>query len=575
MKKIYYIIFLLLLLFCFSTKCDAHIYRATITTESVNLRVGPGTNYSVLEYLEKDSVYTMISNTLYHNESGCENDWYKIYFNGGTSGYVCSDYVNVETIIINEVPVTECEKELNTLGFPSSYWGGLCALKEKHPNWHFTPILTNLDWSDAVNNESSCGTSYISSSILTNIDTTCKNPYKDTWYPASSTAVAYYMDPRNFFVDNQIFQFEYLKYDPNLSDKYAGAVSGVIKHTEFYKYHLGLGNELGAVINLAGNDASVSPIHLSARMLQELGSTTKLFNLYSGNYAENNGIYLGHYNFFNINVDDVCATSEGPSVCGLKHAVANGWNSLYNAIYGGAKFISSGYISVGQYSAYLQKFNVVPDDKNTLYIHQYMTNIQAPSSEAKTAYNTYKELGLLDSAFSFFIPVYNNMDDSFYNESSGAVDTPNTGETTNLDINTIITSSGFKYSSEYLTGVKDETNISNLINAIESIAGLGTVKIKNKDNTLVTDGLIGTGYKVEITTQNDSQTLVVIINGDTSGDGLINALDLLQVQKNILGTYTLSDVYKLAGDASDDGEINALDLLQIQKHILGTYKIEQ
>ena len=81
--------------------------------------------------------------------------------------------------------------------------------------------------------------------------------------------------------------------------------------------------------------------------------------------------------------------------------------------------------------------------------------------------------------------------------------------------------------------------------------------------------------KVKINNKNGSEILQVVISGDTSGDGIINALDLLQVQKYILGTYTLSGVYKEAGDTSGDGIINALDLLQVQKDILGTYKIVQ
>ncbi len=50
---------------------------------------------------------------------------------------------------------------------------------------------------------------------------------------------------------------------------------------------------------------------------------------------------------------------------------------------------------------------------------------------------------------------------------------------------------------------------------------------------------------------------------------------MLQVQKSILGSYDLTEEQKKAGDASGDGKINALDLLQIQKSILGSYEIKQ
>jgi len=86
---------------------------------------------------------------------------------------------------------------------------------------------------------------------------------------------------------------------------------------------------------------------------------------------------------------------------------------------------------------------------------------------------------------------------------------------------------------------------------------------------------VATGDKVIINNQSETETLEIVIKGDTSGDGVINALDLLQVQKNILGTYILTGAYLEAADTSKDNQVNALDLLQIQKNILGTFAIEQ
>jgi len=37
----------------------------------------------------------------------------------------------------------------------------------------------------------------------------------------------------------------------------------------------------------------------------------------------------------------------------------------------------------------------------------------------------------------------------------------------------------------------------------------------------------------------------------------------------------MNEAQKLGADTSGDGKINALDLLQVQKSILGTYKIVQ
>ena len=114
-----------------------------------------------------------------------------------------------------------------------------------------------------------------------------------------------------------------------------------------------------------------------------------------------------------------------------------------------------------------------------------------------------------------------------------------------------------------------------LKSAIEAVGGNATVAIFDAKGNAKTSGLIATGDKVSINNQSETEVLEVIIKGDTSGDGVINALDLLQVQKNILGTYTLTGAYLEAADTSKDGVVNALDLLQVQKNILGTFEIEQ
>lgn len=82
------------------------------------------------------------------------------------------------------------------------------------------------------------------------------------------------------------------------------------------------------------------------------------------------------------------------------------WTSPKKAIMGGAVFISNSYISKGQNTPYLKKFNVT---SYKTYNHQYMANLQAPYSEAYLSYNSYKENGLLNLPLEFTIPVFNNM----------------------------------------------------------------------------------------------------------------------------------------------------------------------
>lgn len=89
------------------------------------------------------------------------------------------------------------------------------------------------------------------------------------------------------------------------------------------------------------------------------------------------------------------------------------WTSPKKAIVGGAKFIGASYINAGQYTSYLKKFNVNPNANSSLYSHQYMANVRAPWSEAKTSYNAYVNTGIINSPLVFSIPVFENMIDYY------------------------------------------------------------------------------------------------------------------------------------------------------------------
>ncbi len=541
---------------------------ALVTYNNASLRTAPGTKNAEIAVLNSGTKYNLADETLYTG-SGCSSGWYKLIYNETTTGYVCASLLSiVEVSTDGATPTNACETELSNLGFPSSYWAGLCSLKSKHPNWSFQPVMTNLDWATAVDKESACQKSYISFASSINhdyIDSTCKGEYSSTFYPASQQALAFYMDPRNWFDEKYIFQFNYLKYDNTLTNHYTNGVKAIIKSTDFYTYNLNKGYDLAFITTEAGKNTNVSPMFLASRMQKELGNGTSLKTLYSGE--------AGVYNFFNYGVTDSCATSTGANNCGVAYAEQRGWKTPLLAIQGASNLLASTYINVGQYTTYFQKFNVVPTVSTNLYIHQYMADITAPSVESSTTYKSYSSLGILDLGFVFYIPIYNNMNATISNSANGASGNGSTSATT-MDIASIVTSSGYRYSGGYISGIKLGTDVSTVISSIEAISGTDVV-VKNASGTNVTSGKIGTGYKVVVTNSNKSEELKVVIKGDTSGDGVVNALDLLQVQKQILGSYSLSGANKLAGDTSGDGAINALDLLQVQKQILGLYTIAQ
>ena len=571
MKKIINFIFLFVLSFLLvsNVKAVEYTYRVKIVNP-IPLREGAGTNYKSIDSLDLYDYYVMVSDKLYedtNNKVGCSKGWYNITYYTGVTGYVCADDVEViESYTTDDAtPTSECETKMKEAGFPSSYWGGLCKLQESHPTWSFQAIATDLDWPTVVEKESACGKNYIQTSIYdkTFLDTTCKATSPGNYVAPSQKGVAYYMDPRNFFSEKYMFQFLDQSYDEKLKDMYPEAVLAIISPTNFYKYH-----KDNNIVDYISGITSASPIAMASKMRNELGNGDSLINLWSGTYEG----YEDYYNFYNWGVGDDCVRDHGTTYCGLNKAKELNWKGLKTAIEDGAGSIAVSYIQAGQYTNYFQKFNVMPTDTSKRFTHQYMTNLPGAMSESKLSFSTYKSNDLLGINLIFKIPVYNNMNATIVNSSNGAVESQDNG-LGSLDLATLITSSGYSYTSNYLTNVKEESSVESLKNAIEAVGGSGSATILDKNGNPVTSGTLATGYKVTVASANAKETLTIVVKGDTSGDGKINALDLLQVQKSILGTYKLNDEYSLAGDTSGDGKVNALDLLQVQKNILGTYKI--
>lgn len=280
--------------------------------------------------------------------------------------------------------------------FPESYRPALTALKQKHPNWIFAVMNTGLDWNAVIANELTGGKSLV---YRTFPDYAKEGLYDDgNWYYASETVLKQYMDPRNALTDDAIFQFEMLTYNPTFHTE--AAVDRFLDRTFMNNRQNapGTATTFGHIFWEVGVQEGVSPFHLASRVYQEQGQGTS--GLVSGVYPG----YEGYYNYFNINASG--KKTQEVIEKGLKHAKGKEWNNAHASILGGAQVISANYIKRGQDSLYLQKFNVT--SWNT-YGHQYMQNISAPTTEAKSIKALYEGTGSLDNTFVFTIPVYHNM----------------------------------------------------------------------------------------------------------------------------------------------------------------------
>ena len=90
------------------------------------------------------------------------------------------------------------------------------------------------------------------------------------------------------------------------------------------------------------------------------------------------------------------------------------WNTPKKSIMGGAKLISNKYINAGQYTAYLEHFNVNPNSDSGLYLNIYQTDIEAPTTFAKLEQSAlWKNDSTKNLPLIFTIPIFNNMKDRY------------------------------------------------------------------------------------------------------------------------------------------------------------------
>lgn len=311
--------------------------------------------------------------------------------------------------------------------FPKSYQTYLKKLEELHPNWIFKAYYTGIDWdeltSSSAENKCKKNTIYFKSGS-TVMDPKalciCGKEGDSNYYCASASTVNYYLDPRNFLSEAQVFQFLDLSYDEHITKS---VITNAAKNSFLSGKFKIDGKEYSYVdaIMDAAEESEVSAMHILVTIFQEVGKGTKKSN---GTYTLPKAVsgtvdgYEGLYNFYNYGATD----GSGAVERGLKKAREMGWTDPRTAIIEGATIVlANNYISAGQNTKYFYKFDVVgneilqeSDGKKTysssyFFGHQYMTNIQDPTSQAYNLFTYYTNEGLLDKTLTFNIPVYDDM----------------------------------------------------------------------------------------------------------------------------------------------------------------------
>ena len=352
-------------------------------------------------------------------------------------------------------------RELSARGFPRSYALRLAELQYDHPTWKFVPLpVSDLSWSAIVDKELTPSWNLVvyadwapdEWNVLKERNYT---PYyaKDAkaydsgaWYQASREAIAYFLDPRNFLNERDVFMFETLGFDAD--SQTLDAVEQALSKTFMAHAKVDGGERTFAELVLdVGRRLGVSPVFLAGRLASEQGEgsaqafgtlgdmltlcytneTDKIgrADIWGKRFTRGNGAtakvmakgraaYNGFYNFFNFRAygrgvfeikynawveatdKETCEKYLGP------------WDTQAHAIEGGSIKIKERYIDTHRHTRYLQKFSVLPE-AGAFRWKQYMQNIAAPLVEARNTFKAYDAVDTLEAPYRFLIPVYRDL----------------------------------------------------------------------------------------------------------------------------------------------------------------------
>lgn len=124
----------------------------------------------------------------------------------------------------------------------------------------------------------------------------------------------------------------------------------------------------------------------------------------------------------------------------------------------------------------------------------------------------------------------------------------------------------------YLYGVKDEQAATEILTKFKSSENV--VILKADGTALSTDEYVGTGCKVCLMDENTVlDEVLVILRGDTNGDGKISTADYMRIRSLFRGTIQMGEAERRAADTDGENGINTADYMQIRNHFAGKFNL--
>ena len=336
-----------------STEVRPTIQNKKVTSNTLNVRSGPGTSYTKIGVLYKGNVVKGISE---------KNGWIEINYNNQT-GYISSDYV-VNT------SESESSSSVNSSG------GGASSISSSYVNLTYSLSQhVDLQYNKALK-----GGNVIDASISTGSGSGFIN--------ATRADLEKYLNPDNF-TGTQKGLNQFLKID-----SYKGGVTAEELNTYLNKLRPdSTGNNVfynkGQAFIDAAKNSNIDLAYLVSHAMVETAYGRS--QLAMG--QEVNGVTV--YNFFGIGAYDGTAL-----VSGKNYAYKMGWTSVEKTLEGSAQWIANNYIKSSYNQNTLYKMRWSYESSN----HQYATDVNWANLIASVMTNI---TSMYDgSALSYEIPRY-------------------------------------------------------------------------------------------------------------------------------------------------------------------------
>ncbi len=193
-------------------------------------------------------------------------------------------------------------------------------------------------------------------------------------------------------------------------------------------------------------------------------------------------------------------------------------------------------------------------------------------SKSNPRINYIEEYNQVYVPAAYFIKTNTKINDNTTEEDTKPTPSPTPSQTPtptpkpDVPIKTIIETAGLKESEGYLSGISVGMNVEELKKKLTNNNAI--IKIEESSGGEAKE-MVKTAQKVTITSGKLEERFLLIVPGDTNGDGNISAVDYVKIKNHIMGSDKLASANLKAADVNKDGGVSAVDYVKVKNYIMG------